>query len=184
MANLGEWINSVSDAKRIAKENRRPLIVVACNSVTCKYCKDAEAKVFQNQIWKDYAKSHGIPQYLADQSSKESLFVRNALNKEYKTPIFPSVLIFELLESCDVNTKDLNQKPIKEVVASRFRAMLGIGSTPRPAANPNVGLIGKFVFRKGSRANSRVIAEITPEEFIKTIEGFYGFRNNSWLKPL
>ena len=76
----------------------------------------------------------------------------------------------------------LTDMHLKEVVASRFMAMFGRGSTARPAANPNVELIGKFVFRKSFKTNSGVVSEITPEEFIKTVESFYSKTHSEWLK--
>lgn len=181
MSNLGEWNSSVQDAKAIAKNNSRPLVVVSCNSKTCNYCKEAEAKVFQNQAWKNYVKSHGIPQFLADQKTKETLAIRNALQKEYNNAYFPTVMIFRVLDSADLTTNDLNYRPIKEIVAS-FMSKFGMGAKPRQAANPNVELIGKFVFRKGAKTNAGKVAEITPEEFVKALESFYSQTHPEWLK--
>lgn len=168
MSNLGEWCFSVPEAKSIASENNSYLIVVSCNTDTCHYCQEAEEKVFKSAVWKNYAREHRMPQYLANGFPKTSREVRSALHKEYNNPFYPAVMIFKVLDTADLTTDGLNQKFIKATKASWLRR-----KTEQPAQNPNVKLIGKFLFRRSKKlVNNIRIDDITPEMFIKLIESF------------
>ena len=174
---LGEWGGDVQSAKELALKNQRPLVVVSCNTVGCGYCKAAEAEVFSKQVWKDYAKSRGVPQYLADGRPKECFEIRSALNAEYRLPVWPAVVIFRVLDTADLTTTSLNEKPIKAVAKTKRAEAIA-------AQNPNVEMIGKFIYRQGHDVNGIKVDKLSPENFIAIIESFYAKAHPEWLKGL
>jgi len=152
------WNPSLPDAKRIARENNRPLIVVAGNSRSCTWCKDFDSKVIAKAEWEEYAERKGIPQYYADGGYTVSYPVMRALFKEYYYANLPTVFIFKVKPGADVTSMDLD-------------------------AATSVELIGKYVNVPNVKVNGLTVAN-TPARFIQVLESFYKTTHPEWLEDL
>ncbi len=152
------WNPSLPDAKRIARENNRPLIVVAGNSRSCTWCQDFDSKVIAKAEWEEYAQRKGIPQYYADGGYTTSYPVMRALFKEYYYANLPTVFIFQVKPGADLTSMDLD-------------------------AATSVDLIGKYVNVPNVKVNGLTVAN-TPARFIQVLESFYKTTHPEWLEDL
>lgn len=143
----GTWEKSLPTAKVQARENGGLLMVVACNSVTCPYCKAAEAGVFSKSEWQEYSRSKGMPQYLADAAVYAPRKVFTVLTRDYHIVFWPTVLLFKLRPDAKLTTTALKN---------------GV----------DVDLVGSFVFRKGRYVNGTKIASVTPAALIQAVKSF------------
>lgn len=157
---LGEWSASVAAAKRQAYQNGRPLLVMVGNSATCSECQAAEAFVFNKAEWKAYAQAKGIPQYFADGAYPGPRDVKSALHKEYNVPFWPTMLIFQVRATADLNSDALD-------------------------AATNVVLVGRFLYRKNRIENGvQIPSVLTPANFIAVMTSFYSAAYPQWLADL
>jgi hypothetical protein len=141
----GTWI-PLGEAKTQAHDTQKLLMVEVASMKTCSYCKAAEFAIFQNQAWIAYAQAQGLVQARVEVTDKTMKVVDKALNKEYKTPSFPTFLLFMVKPEADLKTLALDKKN-------------------------NVDFKGKFVYRKGTTVNKIKITTTVPN-FIKVLESF------------
>jgi len=94
------WITDVNEAKKIATENNKPIVLVFSGSDWCAPCMKLEKQVFSTEEFKNYASENYIllkadfPQRKKNRLSEEQQGRNNLLAEKYnKNGYFPLVVV-------------------------------------------------------------------------------------------
>jgi len=94
------WMTDVEQAKKIALENNKPIVLVFSGSDWCTPCMKLEKKVFNTEEFKEYALEKYVllkadfPQRKKNKLSKEQQEHNNQLAEKYnKNGYFPLVVV-------------------------------------------------------------------------------------------
>ncbi|MDA0989346.1 MAG: thioredoxin family protein [Verrucomicrobia bacterium] len=94
-----EWLTDFEEAKRVAAETGRPILVDFSGSDWCGWCIRLEKEVFSQAAFSTYAKDN-VVLFLADFPSQEeqpaaTVKQNEALQQKYGIRGFPSVLLLD-----------------------------------------------------------------------------------------
>jgi thioredoxin-related protein len=95
-----EWLSDIAEAKKVALEQNRPILLVFQGSDWCAPCMKLERKIWDSQVFKDYAKEHYVllradfPRKRKNQLPKDQQEKNNLLAEKYNTQgFFPFVAL-------------------------------------------------------------------------------------------
>jgi protein disulfide-isomerase len=111
-AETGEWLTDFSVAKKKAKEENKPVLILFTGSDWCPYCMKWEKEVFSQPEFKEYAQKN-LVLLLVDFPDKKPLpkaqaRANDALQQKYKADEYPTVVLL------DSNAKKLGKFPYME----------------------------------------------------------------------
>jgi thioredoxin-related protein len=98
-AETGEWLTDFSAAKKKAKEENKPLLMLFTGSDWCPYCIQWEKEAFSKPEFQDYAKKN-LVLLLVDFPEKKKLpkaqlRANEALQDKFKIEEYPTVVILD-----------------------------------------------------------------------------------------
>src|ERR1043165_6243714 len=98
-AETGEWLTDFSAAKKKAKEENKPMLMLFTGSDWCPWCIKGEKEAFSKAEFKDYAKKNLVLLFV-DFPDKKPLpkaqqRANDALQQKYKIEGYPTVVMLD-----------------------------------------------------------------------------------------
>jgi thioredoxin-related protein len=98
-AESGEWLTDFKEAKKKAKEENKPIMLLFTGSDWCPTCKKWDKEVFSTQEYQGYAKSNLVA-VLVDFPEKKPLpkaqqRANKALDQKYRPVEYPFVVLLD-----------------------------------------------------------------------------------------